>query len=56
LREESRLKVFENRVFRKIFGPKRKWVIWERRRLNNEELNDLFSSPFIIRTIKSRRR
>jgi hypothetical protein len=55
LREERRLKVFENRMLRKRFGPKRNKVIWEWRRLNNEELNYLFSSPLIVRVIKSRR-
>jgi hypothetical protein len=47
--------VFENRVLRKIFGPKRDEVTGEWRRLHNEELNDLYSSPNIIRVIKSRR-
>jgi hypothetical protein len=47
--------VFENRVLRRIFGPKRDEVTGEWRRLHNEELNDLYSSPNIIRTIKSRR-
>ena len=55
MREERRLKVYENRVLRKRFSPKRNQVIWEWRRLDNEELNDLFSSPLIIRVIKSRR-
>jgi hypothetical protein len=53
LREEQRLKVFENRVLRRIFGPKRDEVTGERRRLHNEELNDLYSSPNIIQVIKS---
>ena len=54
LREESRLRVFENRILRRIFGPKRdengKW-----RRLHNEELHSLYRSPNIVRVIKSRR-
>jgi len=54
LREECRLRVFENRVLR-IFGPKRDEVIREWRKLYNEELNDLYSSPCIVRVIKSRR-
>jgi hypothetical protein len=53
--EERRLRVFENRVLRRIFGPKRDEVTGEWRRLHNEELNDLYSSPIIIRVIKSRR-
>jgi hypothetical protein len=55
LREEQRLKVFENRVLRRIFRPKRDEATGEWRRLHNEELNDLYSSPNIIRVIKSRR-
>jgi hypothetical protein len=47
--------VFGNRVLRRIFGPKRDEVTGEWRRLHNEELNDLYSSPNIIRVIKSRR-
>jgi hypothetical protein len=54
LREEHRLRVFENRVLCRIFGPKRDDVTGERRKLHNEELRDLYSSPSIIR-IKSRR-
>jgi hypothetical protein len=55
LREEHRLRVFENRVLRRIFGPKRDGVTGEWRRLHNEELNDMYSSPNNIREIKSRR-
>jgi hypothetical protein len=55
LREEHRLRVFENRVLRRILGPKRDEVTGERRKLHNEELRDLYSSPNIIRIIKSRR-
>jgi hypothetical protein len=50
-----RLRVFENRVLRRIFEPKTDEVTWEWRRLHIEELNDLYSSPNIIRVIKSRR-
>jgi hypothetical protein len=49
LREEHRLRVFEHRVLRRIFWPKRDEVTGEWRRLHNEELNDLYSSPNIIR-------
>ena len=49
LREERRLRVFENRVLRRIFGPKRDEVSREWRKLHNEELNDLCSSPNNIR-------
>jgi hypothetical protein len=55
LREEQRLRVFENRVLRRIFGPKRDEATGELRTLHNEELNDLYSSPNIIRVINSRR-
>jgi len=55
LREERRLRVFENRVLRRVFGHKRDEVTGERRR-HNEELNDLYSSPNIVRVVKSRRR
>ena len=52
LREERRLRVFENKVLRRIFGPRRDEVTGEWRRLHNEELNDLYSSPNIVRVIK----
>jgi hypothetical protein len=55
LREERRLRVFENRVLRRIFGPKRGEVTGEWRILHNEELNYLFSSPTIVRVMESRR-
>jgi hypothetical protein len=55
LREEQRLQVFENRVLRAIFGPKRDEVIGDWRKLHNEKLHNLYSSPSIIRVIKSRR-
>jgi hypothetical protein len=54
LREEHRLGVFENRVLRRIFGPKRDEVTGEWRKLHNEELRDLYSSPSIIRIMKAR--
>jgi hypothetical protein len=49
--EKRRLRVFENRVLRKIFGPKRDEVTGEWRILHNEEFNDLYSSPNIVRVI-----
>ena len=52
LREERRLRVFENRVLRRIFGPKRDEVTGEWRKLHNEGLNNLYSSPNIVRVIK----
>ena len=55
LREEWNLRVFENMVLRRIFGPRREEVTGEWRRLHNEELNDFYSSPNIVRVIKSRR-
>ena len=54
-REERKLRVFENTVLRRIFGPRRDEVTGEWRRLHNEELNGLYSSPNIVRVIKSRR-
>ena len=54
LREERRLRVFENRVLRGIFGPERDEVTGEWRKPHNEELNVLYSSPNIVRVIKSR--
>jgi len=53
--EERKPRVFENMVLRRIFGPRRDEVTGEWRRLRNEELNDLYSSPNIVRVIKSRR-
>jgi hypothetical protein len=47
LREEHRLRIFENRVLRKIFGPKRDAVMVELRKLHNEELYNLYSSPYL---------
>jgi len=55
LREERKLRVFKNMMLRSIFGPRRDEVTGERRRLHNQELNDLYSSPNIVRVIKSRR-
>jgi len=55
LREEGKLRVFENMVLRRIFGPRRDEVTGKWRRLHNEELNDLYSSPNTLRVIKSRR-
>jgi len=54
LREERKLRVFENMVLGRIFGPRRDEVPGEWRRLHNEELNDLYSSPNIVRVINSR--
>jgi len=55
LREEFRLRVFENMMLRRIFGPKRYDVTGEWRKLHKEEVNDLYSSPNVIQVIKSRR-
>jgi hypothetical protein len=55
LREERGLRVFENRVLRRVFGPRRDEVTGEWRKLHNEELNDLYSLPNIVRVVKSRR-
>jgi hypothetical protein len=54
LREERKLRVFENRVLRRRFGPKRDEVTWGWRKLYNEELNDLHFLPTIVQVIKSR--
>ena len=54
LREERRLRVFGNRVLRRIFGPKLDEVTVEWRKLHNEELRDLYSLPNIMRVVKSR--
>jgi hypothetical protein len=55
LRDERRLRVFENRVLRRVFGRKRDEVTGELRKLHNEELSDLYSLPDILRVVKSRR-
>ena len=55
LREERKLRVFENMVLRRIFGPRRDEVTGGCRRMHNEELSDLYCSPNIVRVIKSRR-
>ena len=55
LREECRLRVFENKVFRRVFGPKRDKLTGEWRKLHNEELSDLYSLPSIVRVVRLRR-
>jgi len=55
LREERRLRVFENRVLRRLFGPKRDKVTGEWRKLHNEELRDIYSLLNIVLVVKSRR-
>jgi hypothetical protein len=55
LREKRRLRVFKNRVLRRVFGPQRDEVKEKWRKLHNEELNDLYSLPSIVRVVKSRR-
>jgi hypothetical protein len=55
LREERRLRVFENTVLRRVFGPKRDDVTGEWRKLHNAELSDMYSLPNIVRVVKSRR-
>ena len=55
MREGRRLRVFENRVLRRVFGPKRDEITGEWRKLHNEELSDLYSLPNIVRVVKSRR-
>ena len=55
LREARRPRVFENRVLRKIFGPKRNEVTGVCRKLHNKEMSDLYSAPITVRVIKSRR-
>jgi hypothetical protein len=54
-RDEHRLRMFENRLLRRIFGPKMDKVKGEWRKLHHEELNELYSSPNIVRVTKSRR-
>jgi hypothetical protein len=52
VREEHRLRVFENRMLRRIFGPKREEVVGGWRRLQNEEFHNLYTSPNIVRVVK----
>ena len=54
MREERRLRVFENRVLRRVFGPKKDEVTGERRKLHNEELSDLYSLPNIVKSRRMR--
>jgi len=54
LREKRRLRVFEDRVLRRVFGPKRDEVTGEWRKLHDEELSDLYSLPNIVRVVKSK--
>jgi hypothetical protein len=54
LREEHRLRMFENRVLRGLFGPKSEEVMGGWRILHNEELHNLYTSPYIIRVVKSK--
>ena len=56
LKEERRLRMFEKRVLRRIFGPRRGKVTGEWRKLHNEKLSDLYSSPNIVQVIKSRKK
>ena len=55
LRDERRVRVFENRVLRRVFGPKRGEVTGEWRKVHNEELSDLYPLPNIVLVVKSRR-
>jgi hypothetical protein len=55
LREKSRPRVFKNRVLRRIFGPKRDEITGEWRKLQNDELRDVYPLPNIVRVVKSRR-
>jgi uncharacterized protein YcaQ len=55
MREKRRMRVFNNRMLIKIFGPKRKEVTWDWRKLQNVQLHDLYCAPNIVQVIKSRR-